>query len=167
MNTCSISPRQYIVDARSRRRTTSEYGDYGHIDISKNAKQLADGGTRINLGSNGELQGLGSHWEMWMLAQGGMSPMEALRCATMNGAAYLGMDKEIGSIEVGKLADMIILNDNPLDDIRNSEKIKYVMVNGRLYDTDSMNEIGNREKPRLHFWWQMVRGSMISLPDGN
>jgi Tol biopolymer transport system component/imidazolonepropionase-like amidohydrolase len=158
---------QYIIDARSRRRMTSEYGDYGHIDISKNAKQLADGGTRINLGSNGELEGLGSHWEMWMLAQGGMSPMEAIRSATMDGAAYLGMDKEIGSIEVGKLADMIILNDNPLDDIRNSEKIKYVMINGRLYDTDSMNEIGNREKPRLHFWWQMVRGSMISMPDGN
>ena len=158
---------QYIVDARSRRRTTSEYGDYGHIEISKYAKQLADGGTRINLGSNGELQGLGSHWEMWMLAQGGMSPMEAIRSATMDGAGYLGMDKEIGSIEVGKLADMIILNDNPLDDIRNSEKIKYVMINGRLYDTDSMNEIGNREKPRLHFWWQMVRGSMINMPDGN
>lgn len=158
---------QGLIDARSRRRTTSEYGDYGHINIAKQVKQLADGGTRINVGSNGELQGLGAHWEMWMLAQGGMSPMEVIRCSTMDGAAYLGMDKEIGSIEVGKLADLVILNDNPLDDIRNSEKIKYVMINGRLYDSESMNEIGNREKPRLHFWWQMSRGSMINLPDGN
>ncbi|WP_158994264.1 amidohydrolase family protein [Mucilaginibacter sp. L196] len=158
---------QYIVDARSRRRMTSEYGDYGHIEISKYVKQIADGGTRVNLGSHGQLQGLGAHWEMWMLAQGGMAPMDVLRCATINGASYLGMDKEIGSLEPGKLADLIVMDDNPLDDIRNTDKIKYVMVNGRLYDSDSMNEIGNREKPRLHFWWQMGRGDMISLPVDN
>ncbi|MEO6151133.1 MAG: amidohydrolase family protein [Mucilaginibacter sp.] len=157
-----------IVDSRSRRRMTSEYGDYGHIEVAKAVKQIADGGTKVNLGSHGQLQGLGAHWELWMLAQGGMSPMQALRCATMNGAAYLGMDKEIGSLETGKLADLVVLNDNPLDDIRNSETIKYVMVNGRLYDTDSMNEIGNREKPRLRFWWQMTRGGdMINLPVNN
>jgi imidazolonepropionase-like amidohydrolase len=158
---------QYIVDARSRRRTTSEYGDYGHIEVSKYVKQIADGGTRVNLGSHGQLQGLGAHWEMWMLAQGGMPPMDVLRCATINGASYLGMDKEIGSLEPGKLADLIVMDENPLDDIRNTDKIKYVMVNGRLYDSDSMNEIGNREKPRLHFWWQMGRGDMISLPVDN
>jgi len=155
---------QYIVDARARRRSTSEYGDYGHFDISKYVKQIADGGTKVNVGSNGELQGLGTHWEMWMLAQGGMTPLQAIRCATLNGAYYLGMDKEIGSLEIGKLADLVVMNDNPLDDIRNSESVKYVMVNGRLYDTDSMNEIGNHDKPRLHFWWQMSRGQLISLP---
>jgi imidazolonepropionase-like amidohydrolase/Tol biopolymer transport system component len=162
----SFTP-QAIVDARSRRRTTSEYGDYGHIQVSKYVKQIADGGTKVNLGSHGQLQGLGAHWELWMLGQGGMTPMQAIRCATINGASYLGMDKEIGSLETGKLADLIVLNENPLDDIRNSEKIKYVMVNGRLYDADSMNEIGNREKPRLHFWWQQVHGDMISMPMGN
>ena len=92
--------------------------------------------------------------------------MQAIRCATINGAAYLGMDKEIGSLETGKLADLIVLNENPLDDIRNSEKIKYVMVNGRLYDADSMNEIGNRNKPRLRFWWQQGRGEMTGAPFG-
>ncbi len=158
---------QYLVDARSRRRTSSEYGDYGHIAISRTVKQIADGGTKVNLGSNGELQGLGAHWEMWMLAQGGMQPFDVIRAATINGATYLGLDKEIGSLEVGKLADLVVMNDNPLDDIRNSEHIKYVMVNGRLYDTDSMNEIGNREKPRLHFYWQMSKSGMISLSDGN
>jgi imidazolonepropionase-like amidohydrolase len=157
---------QSIVDARSRRRTTSEYGDYGHIEVSKYVKQIADGGTKVNLGSHGQLQGLGAHWELWMLTQGGMSPMQALRCATMNGASYLGMDKEIGSLEVGKLADLIVLNDNPLDNIHNSDHIKYVMVNGRLYDADSMNEIGNRDKPRLRFWWQQGRGELGNLPVG-
>ncbi|RCH56887.1 amidohydrolase [Mucilaginibacter hurinus] len=157
-----------VIDARSRRRITSEYGDYGHIDVARSVKQLADGGTKINLGSHGQLQGLGAHWELWMLAQGGMSNLQVLRCATMNGAAYLGMDKEIGSLEPGKLADLIVLNEDPLEDIRNSETIKYVMVNGRLYDTASMNEIGNTEKPRLRFWWQMARGGdMINLPVNN
>ncbi len=162
----SFTP-QSIVDARSRRRTTSEYGDYGHIEVSRYVKQIADGGTKVNLGAHGQLQGLGAHWELWMLAQGGMTPLQAIRCATINGASYLGMDKEIGSLETGKLADLIVLNDNPLEDIRNSQKIKYVMVNGRLYDAESMNEIGNREKPRLRFWWQMNRGESLNLPVGN
>jgi imidazolonepropionase-like amidohydrolase len=158
---------QSIIDARSRRRSTAEYGDYGHIEVSKYVKQIADGGTKVNLGSHGQIQGLGAHWELWMLAQGGMSPLQAIRCATINGAAYLGMDKEIGSLEVGKLADLIVLNDNPLDDIRNSEKIKYVMINGRLYDANSMNEIGNHENPRSLFWWQMNHGETLSLPAPN
>ncbi len=158
---------QYIIDGRSRRRTESEYGDYGHIEVSKYVKQISDGGTKVNLGAHGQLQGLGDHWELWMLAQGGMTPLQAIRCATINGASYLGMDKEIGSLEVGKLADLIVLNDNPLDDIRNSDHIKYVMVNGRLYDSESMNEIGNHDKPRLHFWWQMTHGETLNIPVGN
>jgi imidazolonepropionase-like amidohydrolase/Tol biopolymer transport system component len=158
---------QSIVDARSRRRLTAEYGDYGHIEVSKYVKQIADGGTKVNLGAHGQLQGLGAHWELWMLTQGGMTPLQAIRCATINGASYLGMDRDIGSLEQGKLADLIVLNANPLVDIRNSEKIKYVMANGRLYDANSMNEIGNREKPRLRFWWQQNRGEMVNLPVGN
>jgi imidazolonepropionase-like amidohydrolase len=162
----SFTP-QSIIDARSRRRVTAEYGDYGHIEVSKYVKQIADGGTKVNLGAHGQLQGLGAHWELWMLTQGGMTPLQAIRCATMNGASYLGMDRDIGSLEQGKLADLIVLNANPLVDIRNSEKIKYVMVNGRLYDANSMNEIGNHEKPRLRFWWQQNRGEMVNLPVGN
>jgi adenine deaminase len=119
------------------------------------------------LGAHGQLQGLGAHWEMWMLGQGGMSSLQVIRCATINGASYLGMDKEIGSLERGKLADLIVLNQNPLDDIRNSNNIKYVMINGRLYDSDSMNEIGNHEKVRMHFWWQQNRGESVTLPVGN
>ena len=159
----NFTPRS-IIDERSRRRTTSEYGDYNHIEVSKAVKAIADGGTKVNLGAHGQLQGLGAHWELWMLAQGGMTPLQAIRCATMNGANYLGMEKEIGSLEVGKLADMIVLNQNPLEDIRNSDKIKYVMLNGRLYDSDSMNEIGNHEKPRLRFWWQINKSDTAMLP---
>lgn len=161
----AFTPR-VIIDARSRRRTTSEYGDYGHIDVSKAVKQISDGGTRINLGAHGQIQGLGAHWELWMLVQGGMSPLQAIRCATVNGAAYLGMEHEIGSLEAGKLADLVVIDANPLDDIRNSEKIKYVMVNGRLYDSLSMNEIGGREKLRGKLWFETGKGTLYSFPTG-
>lgn len=102
-----------------------------------------------------------------MLAQGGMTPLQAIRSATINGAEYLGMGKEIGSLETGKLADLIIMDENPLDDIRNSEKIKNVMINGRLYDAETMNETGSREKPRNKFWWQMGRSENFSIPAEN
>jgi imidazolonepropionase-like amidohydrolase/Tol biopolymer transport system component len=162
----SNTPR-YIVDSRSRRRTTSEFADYGHIKVARAAKELSDGGTKINLGSHGQLQGLGAHWELWMFAQGGMSSLQAIRSATLNGAEHLGMAKEIGSLETGKLADLLILDANPLDDIRNTEKIKYVIINGRVYDTETMNETISREKARNLFWWQMNRSENFTIPQGN
>lgn len=161
----AFTPRS-IIDPRARRRTTSEYGDYGHIEVAKGAKQIADGGTKVNLGAHGQIQGLGAHWELWMLAQGGMTPLQAIRCATLNGADYLGMSKEIGSLETGKLADLIVLDANPLDDIRNSEKIRYVMINGRIYDSLSMNEIGSREKLRGKLWFETGKGMVYTFPTG-
>lgn len=161
----SYTPR-YIIDSRSRRRTTSEFADYGHIEVSRAAKQIAEGGTRINLGAHGQIQGIGAHWELWMLAQGGMTPLEAIRSATINGAEHLGISKELGSIEAGKLADLVIMDANPLTDIRNSEKIRYVMINGRVYDAETMNETVSREKPRGLFWWQMSRAESFTIPTG-
>lgn len=162
----NFTPRQ-IIDARARRRSTSEYGDYGHIDVSKTVSEIAAGGTKVNLGAHGQLQGLGAHWELWMLAQGGMSNLDVLKCATINGAIYLGMDKEIGSLVKGKLADFLVLDENPLDDIRNSEKIKYTIANGHIYDTETMNEIGNHVKIKPKFWWQTGKADTFVIPDGN
>lgn len=115
---------------------------------------MADAGVKVNLGAHGQLQGLGAHWELWMLSQGGMTPMQAIRCATMNGASYIGMDDQIGSIEIGKLADLVILDKNPLDDIHNSQYVNYTMVNGRIYDAETMNEVGNYDNKRSNFWWE-------------
>ena len=109
---------------------------------------------KVNLGAHGQLQGLGAHWELWLLQMGGMTNMEALQAATINGAEYIGMGSEIGSLEEGKLADLIVLEENPLEDIRNSESIIYTMVNGRLYDAETMNEIGNEPKERGNFYWE-------------
>lgn len=162
----SYTPRK-IIDPRSRRRTTSEFADYGHIEVSRAAKQIADGGTKVNLGAHGQIQGIGAHWELWMLSQGGMTPLQAIRSATLNGAEHLGMGKELGSLENGKLADLIILDANPLEDIRNTATIRYVIINGRVYDAETMNEAISREKPRNKFWWQMNRAESFTIPGGD
>ena len=145
-----------ILDSRARHRTMIPDEEYqnGHILTSESCKRLNDAGVKINLGAHGQLQGLGAHWELWMLEQGGMTPMEALRSATMNGAIYLGMDKEIGSLEEGKLADLIVIDGDPLENIRNTEKVVYTMLNGRLYDSSTMNEVGNRSKKRKAFYFE-------------
>lgn len=136
-----------IVDARSRRRLMAPEDDFNHVLIGRGAKQLLDAGGSVQLGAHGQLQGLGAHWELWMLQQGGMTNLEAIRCATINGAKYLGLDRELGSLEKGKLADLIVLNRNPLENIRNSESVAMVMLNGRLYDAE-LNEVGNHPRPR-------------------
>jgi imidazolonepropionase-like amidohydrolase/Tol biopolymer transport system component len=145
-----------IIDSRSRHRTMVPDEEYenGHILVSETCKKLADAGVKVNLGAHGQLQGLGAHWELWSLGQGGMSNHDALRAATINGADYIGMAKDIGSLEPGKLADLIVLEKNPLEDLRNSNTVKFTMVNGRLYDTATMNEVGNYDKPRGRFFWE-------------
>ncbi len=158
---------KHILDERSRHRTMAPEEEYqnGHILVSQSCKKLQDAGVNINLGAHGQLNGLGAHWELWMLQQGGMTNLQALRCATLNGAKYLGLDKEIGSLAVGKLADLIVLDRNPLDDIKNSESIRYVMVNGRLYDSETLNEVGNYDRKRGKFWFEMP-GSQTSSGAG-
>lgn len=145
-----------IIDARSRYRMKIPQEDYenGHILVSQTCKALSDAGVKLNLGAHGQLQGLGAHWELWMLAQGGMSNLEALKAATINGADYIGASNDIGSLKVGKLADLVVMEKNPLEDIRHSDSIIYTMINGRMYDTETMNEIGNDPKPRTEFYWE-------------
>jgi hypothetical protein len=124
---------------------SGEYYWYQHTNVA---------GGMVLLGAHGQLQGLGAHWELWMLEQGGLTPMEALRAATIDGARYLGLDGELGSIEQGKLADLIVLDRNPLENIRHSESISMVMLNGRLYEAATLDEIGNHPRPRRPFWFE-------------
>ncbi|MDF2436280.1 MAG: amidohydrolase [Bacteroidota bacterium] len=150
-----------IIDSRSRHRKMSpdEEFENGFMAVSRSCKKLTDAGVKVNLGSHGQIQGIGAHWELWMLQMGGMTPLEAIRCATTNGAHYIGMDDQIGSLEKGKLADLIVMDKNPLEDIRNSESIKYVMVNGRLYDAETMNEIGNYDVKHGKFYWENAKSN--------
>lgn len=151
----NFTPRS-VVDSRARHRTMIPQEEYetGYILSAATAKDLTDNGVNVNLGAHGQLQGLGAHWELWMMQQGGMSEMEALEVATMNGARYLGMDHELGSVEEGKLADLIVIDGNPLEDIQATEHVTHTMINGRLYDAETMNQLSPTEKERLPFWWE-------------
>jgi hypothetical protein len=141
------------LDARSIRRIKAPDWDYYHIEVAKQAKRLRDAGIKIQVGGHGQMQGLSPNWEIWSLVQGGFSPWQALRAATIDGADYLGFASEIGSLEVGKRADLVITHSNPLDKIENTIDTAYVMVNGRLYDAASMAEIGGKQRPAPVFYF--------------
>ena len=148
-----FTPRS-VVDERSRRRMMVPEDDFYHIELAKSVRDVVRAGGQVQLGAHGQLQGLGAHWELWMLAQGGLTPLEAIRCATISGAKYLGLDKEIGSIEAGKLADFMVMDKSPIENIRNSESIRFVMINGVLRDTGNMDEVYPQQKPRSKFFWE-------------
>ena len=143
-----------------------ELWDIGFRAVARSMKKLDDAGVIVNAGSHGQLHGLDQHWEMWLMAQGGMSNLHVLRTSTLNGARTLALDRQIGSLEPGKLADLLVLDANPLQDIRNTNSVRYTVVNGRLYDAASMNEIGNYARPRSRFYWELedFRGIDWKLP---
>ncbi len=145
---------RFVIDPRSRRRVKLPPEEYNHFRAAAICKKLVDVGVGVNLGAHGQLPGLGPHWEVWMFVQGGMTPMEALRSATLTPAKYLGFDGDIGSIETGKLADMVVLSDNPLANIRNTEHIDLVIQNGRVYDARTLNQVGNHPSIREAYFWE-------------
>ena len=132
-------PREFL-DARARRRMLVPDDEFHHFELAKTVKQILDAGGKIQLGAHGQLQGLAAHWEIWMFEQGGMTNLEAIRAATLHGAQYIGLGRDLGSIEENKLADFIILDENPLENIRNTENIHMVVKDGRVWDTD-LNEL--------------------------
>lgn len=148
-----FTPRENI-DARSRRRLLAPEDDFGHFDLAKSVKKILDAGGHIQLGAHGQLQGLGAHWEMWMFSQGGMTSLQAIRAATLDGARYLGLDGDVGSLSVGKLADLVVLDKNPLTDIHNTDSVSYVMKNGELFEADNMDKVWPVKEARKPFRWQ-------------
>ncbi len=132
-----------------------ELWDIGFRAVARTMKKVDDAGGIVTTGAHGNIQGPDIHWEMWALGEGGMSPYRILRAATINGAKTIGLDKQIGTLEAGKLADLIVLDANPLESIRNTNTVRYTMVNGRLYDSLSMNEVGNYHRPRTKFYWEL------------
>ncbi|MDT8410583.1 MAG: amidohydrolase family protein [Wenzhouxiangellaceae bacterium] len=147
-----------IVYPRSIRRQTAPDEHYNHIFVAREAKELNEQGVPVVIGAHGQLAGLGAHWEIWMMEQGGFTPFEALRGATIDGARYFGMDAEIGSIEAGKLADLVVIRGNPLENIRQSEQVAFTMLNGRLYEAATMNQILPEQSLREPFFFELEGG---------
>jgi len=135
--------------------------------IAAQAKKLADAGGRVGVGSHGQLQGLGYHWEMWNIAMGGMSNHDVLRAATIHGADAIGLATDLGSLEGGKLADLLVMDANPLEDIRNTAKLRFVMKNGRLYDANTLDEVWPRRKSLERQWWLLADQGVTTPVNGH
>ena len=143
-----------LLAAQNVRRTMAPEEDFVDDDTAREAKKLADRGIQVAIGAHGQQAGLGSHWELWSFVRGGWSPIEALRAGTIAAATSLGYARDVGSLEAGKLADLVVLDADPTADIRNSDKVHRVMLGGRLYDPLTMNEVVTGTRVRAPYWWE-------------
>jgi imidazolonepropionase-like amidohydrolase/Tol biopolymer transport system component len=143
-----------ILQSQNVRRVMAPEEDYVDADSAREAKKLADRGVQVSIGAHGQQSGLGPHWEMWSFVRGGWSPIEALRAATIMPATSLGYQKDVGSLEPGKLADLVVLDADPTLDIRNTDKVHQVMLGGRLYDSATLNEVATGTRTRQPYWWE-------------
>ena len=128
--------------------------EYGHTGIADGVRKVVEAGGRVGLGSHGQFQGLGAHWEIWNLQSGGLSPHDTLRVVTIFGAEALGLQRDLGSVSAGKLADLVVLDENPLEDIRHTDTLRYVMKNGELFEADTLDRIWPTRRPLpRQYWW--------------
>jgi imidazolonepropionase-like amidohydrolase/Tol biopolymer transport system component len=144
--------------AQNARRELAPEEDYVDAESAREAKKLADKGVQVSIGAHGQQAGLGAHWEMWSFVRGGWSPIEALRAGTIMPAISLGYQKDVGSLEPGKLADLVVLDADPTTDIRNTEKVSHVMLGGRLYNAATLNEVATGNSRRKPYWWEGAAG---------
>jgi imidazolonepropionase-like amidohydrolase len=145
-------PKQLL--AATARRTKAPDWAFVDDDAAREAAKLAKRGVRVSIGAHGQQAGIAAHWELWSFARGGMTAVEALRAGTIEPAHSLGMADDIGSIEAGKLADLVVLSADPSEDIANSDKIDQVMLGGRLYDAATMKEVETGNIERRKYWWE-------------
>jgi Tol biopolymer transport system component len=144
------------LDDRTRRRNAGWFMEEEHVfeELAIFVNDLVEAGGRAGVGSHGQLQGLGYHWELWAMQAGGISEHDILKVATIHGAEAIGLDTDLGTIEEGKLADLLILNSDPLENIRNSKDIEFILKNGYMYEAETLNEVFPRQRELPTFWWQ-------------
>ena len=147
------TPPKMLLAETGRRIKAPEWA-FVDDNSAREAKKLADRGVKVSIGAHGQQAGIAAHWELWSFVRGGMTAVEALRAGTIEPAKSLGMDRDVGSLEVGKLADLVILTADPAENIRNSDDIAQVMLGGRLYDAKTMNETVTGDARRRSYWWE-------------
>jgi imidazolonepropionase-like amidohydrolase len=152
-----------VLEPRSVRRVTAPEEDFNIIRVARTATALSRAGVNTMIGAHGQREGLGAHWEMWMFVLGGMTPHEALRTATLNPARNFGFDRDLGSIEPGKLADLVVIDGNPLADIRQSDRVVQVMQNGRLFDAATLNQVAPVAKARKPMFFEGADGKTMPI----
>jgi imidazolonepropionase-like amidohydrolase len=145
--------------AEGARRIKAPEDNFVDDDNAREAKRVAARGVPVSIGAHGQQSGIGSHWELWSFVRGGWTPIEALRAGTIVSATSLGLARDVGSLEAGKLADLVVLDADPTVDIRNSDKVHRVMLGGRMYDPVSLNEVATGSWKRAPYWWETAARS--------
>jgi Tol biopolymer transport system component len=146
-------PHNRLDEVTQRRSNWARDSEYVFDELAAQAAKIQRAGGLVGVGGHGEVQGLAYHWEMWAMASGGMTPREVLQAATIDGARIIGVERDLGSIEEGKLADLVVLDADPLEDIHNTNTVAYVLKNGDLYEGDTLNQIWPVERELPPFWW--------------
>ncbi|WP_236636890.1 amidohydrolase family protein [Sinomicrobium soli] len=149
----TFSPKVYIDQKARRRRSWFARGEYVFKRQGQVIGNVLHAGGLPAIGGHGMLQGLGYHWELWLNKADNISNLEVLQMATINGARAIGLDEDLGSVTEGKIADLVVMNKNPLEDIRNTNTIEYVIKNGRVYEAETLKEIMPDTRKAPTYYW--------------
>jgi Tol biopolymer transport system component len=150
-----FTPRAVLDSLARRRRWAFDTREMIYPRWARDMGRLIAKGGRVAVGNHGNMIGLGTHWEMWLLTEG-MTNHDALRAGTIFGAEHLGLSEDLGSLEPGKIADLLVLDANPLEQIRNTVRIKYVMKGGVMYAADSLDQIWPQAVKQPVPWWHEI-----------
>jgi imidazolonepropionase-like amidohydrolase len=142
-----------FIDQMMLRRPWRTLAEYRFPSIAADAAKVQAEDGLVGIGSHGETPGIGFHYEMELHAEGGMPPMAILHAATIGSAETIGRKADLGSIEPGKLADLVVLTRDPLADIHNARAIAEVMRGGTLYDAATLDTLWPEAKPLPAAWF--------------